>query len=1047
MSSPIPEAGLSENLFAFRRIEQHQGHRFTPPKDSPSGNLNEEALLLQSSEGSLDSPTDPFQHSGRNHRISAQGYVSAQPTRNSGMTAYERDQIKPTHIPTQIDLNSPFRRGIPKSRHDEPPSDSAPSTRLLLNKMALKGDFPRLRSGKSLQQRLDVSETGQTPQGLEPKACPPSAVLLNPSTPRLRRSHTPRVDPAIHAIPVHSRSASVLSMRPDPDEDISSIMMRGATDLRNAKMELEDQRREIAGLRSQLTSTQVEKEQAMQRLNSVKEATKNGLEKSSKSLGEMQTCLEGLKAQSENSFAFVANAKSSLIDVKELRETVKENLQNLESLFDDSGHICSVVDTSCVIEQLQLECTNGRHVADLLRDRLQNLGAELCEARARITELEDLHVKDREALRSTCSSLAEANGRVEALAERLQQQHARMYDLLSTVADTQAKLSASEAEISRLVNEISLKDKDIQQLRLTETECARLTLLLEEKQARIEQLEPLRALLDEANKKANKHEVTIRGLETDLSSKQMRLKELETRLGHEEKLVRDGNIELMNLKESIKEKECIIESQDKIIQEGIARSKELSTKLAKTENQLEHAREEIESRTTKMHESDTRCQVMEERFEDVSINLKLAKQSLGEMQDRLIESEAKFARDIEAATGSLHLEIAVVNSEKKSLQDKIQASEEKVNSEKQRVLELQTSHKKQLEQQAEQHEARLLLAEQRAVTAENGLKEVRSELHTLQEASNAELNMMTKTVELLEHQLEEIKQSPESNDDELACLNQRLVDCNMQIAKLEERSKTLETRYRAGDLNVEEKTFISSLLQTSQSIHEQQLIQQGNELRRRDNTISELRSRLTFLESTLSKHLKTQVKQAAVVTEKRSLIDPTAWGSSDRGSSPHIPLAEAHSSEPENLPARASVAHQSPPNNENYLASRIVPQETDRPPVPPFKTPTPKTSTTPAAAEQQMGKALASTKPKFGKLARKCSDDIEEFDDPDMSPVGLGKRGQTEVSRAPNATKRLRTGTRNRPEGKEHEPQSLTSKASGQLAGTGAKTRGRRARR
>lgn len=43
------------------------------------------------------------------------------------------------------------------------------------------------------------------------------------------------------APPAHSRSASVLSpVRGRPEDDISSIMMRGATDLRNAKFEVEE---------------------------------------------------------------------------------------------------------------------------------------------------------------------------------------------------------------------------------------------------------------------------------------------------------------------------------------------------------------------------------------------------------------------------------------------------------------------------------------------------------------------------------------------------------------------------------------------------------------------------------------------------------------------------------------------------------------------------------------------------------------------------------------------------------------------------------------
>lgn len=43
----------------------------------------------------------------------------------------------------------------------------------------------------------------------------------------------------------HSRSVSVLSSGARQEEDISTIMMRGATDLRNAKFEIEEQVRTV----------------------------------------------------------------------------------------------------------------------------------------------------------------------------------------------------------------------------------------------------------------------------------------------------------------------------------------------------------------------------------------------------------------------------------------------------------------------------------------------------------------------------------------------------------------------------------------------------------------------------------------------------------------------------------------------------------------------------------------------------------------------------------------------------------------------------------
>ena len=48
-------------------------------------------------------------------------------------------------------------------------------------------------------------------------------------------------------------------------------------------------------------------------------------------------------------------------------------------------------------------------VADLLRERLQSLGSELLEAKARVTEVESAQAADREALRTSNVSLSNSS--------------------------------------------------------------------------------------------------------------------------------------------------------------------------------------------------------------------------------------------------------------------------------------------------------------------------------------------------------------------------------------------------------------------------------------------------------------------------------------------------------------------------------------------------------------------------------------------------------------------------------------------------------------
>lgn len=47
----------------------------------------------------------------------------------------------------------------------------------------------------------------------------------------------------------------------------------------------------------------------------------------------------------------------------------------------------------------------AQQVADILRDKLQNMGSELLDARSRVTELEEYFGNDRKLIASTTSEL------------------------------------------------------------------------------------------------------------------------------------------------------------------------------------------------------------------------------------------------------------------------------------------------------------------------------------------------------------------------------------------------------------------------------------------------------------------------------------------------------------------------------------------------------------------------------------------------------------------------------------------------------------------
>jgi hypothetical protein len=92
----------------------------------------------------------------------------------------------------------------------------------------------------------------------------------------------------------------------------------------------------------------------------------------------------------------------------------------IEVFLDDAGNLPQIGETKAVVNELQAELSRSesllpmgkmtRHsmcaaqqVADILRDKLQNMGSELLDARSRITELEEYFGNDRKLIASTTS--------------------------------------------------------------------------------------------------------------------------------------------------------------------------------------------------------------------------------------------------------------------------------------------------------------------------------------------------------------------------------------------------------------------------------------------------------------------------------------------------------------------------------------------------------------------------------------------------------------------------------------------------------------------
>ncbi|OSD04204.1 hypothetical protein PYCCODRAFT_131638 [Trametes coccinea BRFM310] len=160
-----------------------------------------------------------------------------------------------------------------ESKNDRPSSPLSVQSHIVHPSPAYstRSMFAHSKPRKSLRQRLDPVQDQDPPPYQSTFAF--SESVRAPCGASLRR---PDIPPR-----AQSRSASVMSSAYGRQEDdLSTIMMRGASDLRNAKFEIEEKRREIALLQSQLVTANKEKDEISQRLKAVKEAAQRSLQAS-----------------------------------------------------------------------------------------------------------------------------------------------------------------------------------------------------------------------------------------------------------------------------------------------------------------------------------------------------------------------------------------------------------------------------------------------------------------------------------------------------------------------------------------------------------------------------------------------------------------------------------------------------------------------------------------------------------------------------------------------------------------------------------------------
>ncbi|KAH8999271.1 hypothetical protein EDB92DRAFT_947936 [Lactarius akahatsu] len=323
-------------------------------------------------------------------------------------------------------------------------------------------------------------------------------------------------------------------------------------------------------------------------------------------------------------------------------------------------------------------------------------------------------------------------------------------------------------------------------------------------------------------------------------------------------------------------------------------SAELSVKEARLkvlQDQIQVSTEERKREHDQMIELQMRCQALQVRFEDQSASLKLARESHGDMQvhldrmgycctmssslqERLITAEAAFAIKLDAETGKLRQEVLVLQERNCILQRSVDECRRQLETQQESSMVTRNEYEKKLKDERDGSHSH--------IQATREMDDLRNSLATAQ----GELLISRE-------QAQNVQTSLSAWGAQVKDLTTQNHALQAEKNLLLERGHNINTRYETNDLSVEEKAFVNRLLEESRTFHEKRILDKQNELRRRDNQITEQEARIKSLEKGLARYLKSQDPKFTPRNDAQSILNLSKFASSSSPPEPIVAGADA----------------------------------------------------------------------------------------------------------------------------------------------------------
>ncbi|KAH9943479.1 uncharacterized protein BXZ73DRAFT_74417 [Epithele typhae] len=492
-----------------------------------------------------------------------------------------------------------------------------------------------------------------------------------------------------------------------------------------------------------------------------------------------------------------------------------------------------------LIRELELECSKSQQVADLLRDRLQNIGSELIDAKHTITELQAVQCQNTSQVQQMTGRLAVRVDEVSALTSQLSEERKNHREALHATTVLEMKIMTADERTQDLEHLLAQKESSLIGLQFVGQQNTELQKLVQEKEDQIATLRTVTTESAELKAVVAQKDIQIAQLITTADVNEVRIADRDERINQLQKEIACGR---QTVQELIKDL-----SVEK------TKGYQLAKQIEDADEALARLRQDFQSQLKELQETTLLHKTLDKEFKNQSRELDLARQSTEETRNRLLNAEQEHTRAIVTLESGLQHSVSALQQEKAALETIINELKEVIKAKDAEFLSMHEDLTDQLQRDNVAHSNKLTTEEQRHAEVRVELDEAYTQLSAYEMRCKA----LEEQIGDMHGQLQTAQSRCSATEGELQTLRSRVASLEARELKSALRVRTIESRYHAGDLTDEEKSFVQSLVQSAQAGYEKELVSNRNELRRRDIAMKDLGAKVQLLEVTLAKQVNT----------------------------------------------------------------------------------------------------------------------------------------------------------------------------------------------